>query len=78
MNWKNIKISQGSKLFKQHSFMYMHKGVNYILEVDEFHNGTFTGHGESSVDKNFVLESVTGNSIEDCIQNLITKISERS
>ena len=79
MEWKNgkIKVSQGSKLFKQHFFIYMHKGVNYSLEIHEFHNATFSGHGESSTDKNFVIESVTGNSFEDCLQNLISKIESR-
>ncbi len=74
MNWKAVQLPEGSKLFKVHSFTYMRRGVTYLLEVDEFSDGTFTGHGEHSTDKNTVLESVSGKSLEDCVNSLIKSI----
>jgi hypothetical protein len=71
MDWKKTKIPEGAKLFKVHNFTFMLKGSTYHLEVDEFADGTFTGHGEHSTDKNTVLESVSGKSLEDCVSNLI-------
>lgn len=71
MNWNKVVMPEGAKLFKIHNFTYMHKGTTYLFEVDEFMDGTYTGHGEHSTDKNSVLESVSGKSVEDCIGMLI-------
>lgn len=70
MDWKKTKIPEGAKIFKVHNFTYMHKGVTYHFEVDEFADGTFTGHGEHSTDKNTVLASVSGRSLEECLSAL--------
>jgi hypothetical protein len=70
--WNKMKLPEGAKLFKIHNFTYMWKGATYHLEVDEFADGSFTGHGEHSTDKSRVLESVSGKSIEDCL-NALTK-----
>jgi hypothetical protein len=51
----------------------MIKGVTYHLEVDEFADGTFIGHGEHSTDKNSLLESVNGKSVQECLDALIKK-----
>jgi hypothetical protein len=52
----------------------MVSGVIYHLEIDEFADGTFTGHGEHSTDKSNIIESVNGSSLEECISTLIGKI----
>ena len=77
MEWKKVKVPAGSKLFRNHRFTYMHKGINYRLEVDEFSDGACTGHGVHSTDKNSVIESVSAPSMEQCMQLLISKIESR-
>ena len=74
MNWKAVAKPDGSKLFKVHTFTFVHKGANYHLEIDESADGAFTGHGEHSTDKNTVLASVTGKSVEECLTSLIKNI----
>jgi hypothetical protein len=76
MNWKKVSLPDGSKLFKAHSFTYMHRGITYRLDVEEFADGSFTGHGEHSTDKSSVLESISGTSLEDCLNALIKKIKK--
>ena len=78
MEWKSAKVPSNSKLFKVHRFTYMHKGVNYLLEIDEFSDGSCTGHGEHSTDRNFVIESVSGDSIKESLDALIEKIASRT
>lgn len=77
MNWKAVKVQPGGKLFKVHNFTYMIKGVTYHLEVDEFHDGTCTGHGEHSTDKNSFVESVNAKSLEEGLNLLIERIGAR-
>ncbi|MCX6124676.1 MAG: hypothetical protein NTV34_08000 [Proteobacteria bacterium] len=77
MNWKAVKVQPGGKLFKVHNFTYMVKGVTYRLEVDEYHNGICTGHGEHSTDKNSLIESVSANSTEECLSLLIERVGSR-
>lgn len=72
--WQKVKIPEGAKLFRVHNFTYMVRGVNYLLEIDEFQDGTFTGHGEHSTDKSRVLESVSGKSLDECLVALIKNI----
>jgi len=74
MDWKKISLSSGAKLFRVHHFTYMHQGSTFLIEIDEYANGTFTGHGEHSTDKSTVLESVTASSIEACLDLLIRGI----
>ena len=71
MDWNKVRVPEGAKLFRVHSFTYMNRGTTWHLEVDESLDGTFTGHGEHSTDKNCVLESVSGRDLEDCVSNLI-------
>ena len=78
MDWKTINLAPGSKLYKVHNYNLMHQGTHFSLEIDEFSDETFTGHGEHSTDKNYVIESVSGVSVEDCLENLIKKIQERT
>lgn len=77
MDWKTTKIPSGAKLFKVNHFTFMHKGVNYQLEVDEYADGACSGHGEHSTDKNFFIESVSGKSVSKCLDELIQKIVSR-
>jgi hypothetical protein len=77
MSWKDIKLHSGGKLFKVHNFTYMIKGVTYQLEIDEFIDGTFTGHGEHSTDRNSFVESVSGKSVDDCLTHLVARIGQR-
>lgn len=72
--WKNVKLPVGCKLFKVHHFTFMLSGTIYHFEIDEFSDGTFTGHGEHSTDKSSVIESVNGNSLEECLNALISRI----
>ena len=74
MNWKKVSLTDGAKLFKVHSFAYDFKGSTYHLEVDEYADGNFTGHGEHSADKNRHLASVTSKSLEDCLNALIKSV----
>jgi hypothetical protein len=77
MEWKKIKAPDGAKLFKVHNFTYMIKGSTYHFEIDEFLDGTITGHGEHSTDKSHVLESVSATSVKDCLENLIKSVKTR-
>ena len=77
MDWKKTRLPSGSKLFMVNSFTYMYKGRTFILEVDEFSDGTFTGHGEQSTDKSHVVESVSGKSVQECLEALIKRIDQR-
>jgi hypothetical protein len=74
MNWKKLTVPEGAKLFKIHTFTYMVKGTTYHLEVDEFGDGSFSGHGEHSTDKSSVLSSVSATTLEDCLKALMAKI----
>ena len=74
MNWNKVTVPDGAKLFQIHDFAFMYKGNTYKLEVDAFVDGTFTGHGEHSTDKSHVLASVSGKSVEECLNALINHI----
>ena len=74
MDWKKTKVPDGAKLFKMHNFTFMLKGVTYHLQVDESADGTFTGHGEHSTDKNTILASVSGKSVEECVATLVRNV----
>jgi hypothetical protein len=77
MDWKNVKVPAGCRLFRGHTFTFMRKGVTYNLGIDEYSDGSFTGHGEHSTDKNLVIEAVNGVSLADCVNALIAKIEKR-
>jgi hypothetical protein len=55
----------------------MIKGVTYQFEIDEFSDGSFTGHGEHSTDRNGFVESVSGKSVDDCLNNLVARVGQR-
>jgi hypothetical protein len=76
MDWKKVKLPEGAKLFNVHTFTYMHKGATYHFEVDEFMDGTFTGHGQHSTDQSGVVESVRGTNVEECLTLLIKNIKK--
>jgi hypothetical protein len=76
MDLKKVKLPDGGKICKVHNFMYMYKGATWHLEVDEFGDGTVTGHGEHSTDKSSVLESVSAKSVEDCVAMLAAKVKK--
>jgi len=78
MDWLKLNIPQGSKLLRTQRFTFMHKGVNYLLDVDEYGNRSCMGHGEKANDKNFVIESVNGASVEECLNALMKKIADRN
>ncbi len=78
MNWKTLKLPEGARLNKVHHFTYMIKGQTYQFEVDEMSDGNFTGHGEHSSDKNFVLASVNGSSMVECLNQLVKDVTSRS
>ncbi|MEY4630718.1 MAG: hypothetical protein RIQ81_838 [Pseudomonadota bacterium] len=77
MEWKNIKVPPGAKLFKSHTFTFMVKGSTYHLEIDEYSDGSFTGHGEHSADRNTFVESVSGRTLNECLVGLIERIQGR-
>lgn len=77
MEWKNVKVPAGSKLFKSHNFTFMTKGRSWHLEVDEYSDGSFSGHGEHSTDRNSFVESVSGKSLNECLSALIERIQNR-
>jgi len=74
MTWKNVKLNSAAKLFKIHNFTYIQAGTTYSLEVDEFADGSFTGHGEHATDKSSVVKSVSGTSLEECLNGLVANI----
>ena len=78
MEWKNVKVPSGSKLFKAHNFTFMNKGHSWRLAVDEFSDGTFSGHGEHATDRNTFVESVSGRELTDCLNALIERIQNRN
>ena len=78
MPWQSVKVPSGAKLFRVHNFTYMIKGVTYHLEVDEFQDGACSGHGEHSTDRNYVIESVTAKSTHECLNELISRINQRT
>ena len=77
MEWQGVNIPEGSKLYRIHKFTYMHGGVNYILEINES-DGSWIGHGEHATDKNSVVPSVSGKSLEDCVNQLVSSINGRT
>jgi hypothetical protein len=76
MDWSKIKIPSGNRILKIHNFMYMRDGNAYELEVDEFSDGKFTGHGEHSSDESQQLNSVVGDTLETCLQALIDDVEK--
>ena len=78
MEWKSVSLPGSSKLFKVHNFNFLHNGVNFLLEVDEYSDGSFSGHGEHSTDKNFVIESVSGSTLQECLEELIKRVQNRA
>ena len=77
MDWKTLKIPEGSKLFQIHRFNLIHQGVNYVLEINEHGSTNWVGHGEQATDQNIVIQSVNGNSLEECLNKLIDRIHKR-
>lgn len=77
MDWKKIKCPQGARLLKIHHFAYMVSGTNYQIEIDEIGDGRFTGHAEDSIDSSSVIESVTAESLESCLNQVMESIKKR-
>jgi hypothetical protein len=77
MDWKKLKIHAGHRLFKVHEYMYMAEGNTYKLEINEFADGTFTGHGSHSTDDLNQLKSVSRKTLEECLQALIDSAAKR-
>ena len=73
-DWKTLSLPKGAKLLKSHTFSYMFRGDTFELEVDEYSNGDYFGHGEHATDESSVIESVTGDSVKNCLENLIKEI----
>ncbi len=59
MSWTSIQLPSGSKLFKVHTFNFLYLGVNFLIEVDEYGTGEFSGHAEHANDSSYVIESVS-------------------
>ena len=78
MSWKSMKLPVGCKLFHAHSFTVDHGGKIYSIEVDEYADGSFMGHGEQANDSSSVLNSVSGASIEECLNKLILSIESKN
>lgn len=76
-SWKDTKLPSGSQLIQIHSYTFIHGGKTYSIEIDEYSTGPFTGHAEGATDKSLVIESVTGNTQQECLELLIQKIKVR-
>ncbi len=74
MDWDKIKLPANHKVFKVHHFTYLASGSTYKIEVDEGPGGLYTGHGEHSTDPSQQLKSVSGSSIEECLQKLVDSL----
>ena len=77
MDWSAVSLPSGSKLFRVHYFTFLHAGSNYVIEVNEFADGTFSGHGEHANDKNLQIEPVNGKNVEECLNGIVKKIENR-
>ncbi len=77
MDWKGVKIPKGNRIFRSHKFTYMHGGSNFIIEIDEGLDGASTGHSELSTDSSGIVPSVSGSSVQACLQAVIEKIKEK-
>lgn len=77
MDWKSVQIPSGCKVFRVQTFMVMISGKTFSLEIDEYSDGSFTGHGEQTNDDSTVLASVTAKSAEECLNQLISSIKDR-
>lgn len=78
MSWNSIPLPSGSKLFRVHTFNFLHLGVNFLIEIDEFGDGKFSGHAEHANDSSYVIESVSAASLEKCVETIVKKIEVRS
>ena len=77
MPWKDLTIEAGCQLFRLHNFLYLHKGKTYELEINEYSDGRFVGHGEVANDPQSQLPSVNGNSIDECVGKLVEEATKR-
>lgn len=77
MSWKDIALPAGTKLYKSHKFNFMSKGATYHIEVDEFTDGSYSGHGEHSTDSSTVVASVSGASVVECLEALVKNIESK-
>ncbi len=77
MDWKKLKIPGSHRLFRVHQFMYMIEAISYQFEINEFFDGSFTGHGVHSTDDSNQLKSVTRHSMEECLQALIDQAAKK-
>ncbi len=77
MDWNAIKVPEGAKLFKVHNYNYMFKGTNYLIELNEYSDSKWVGHGEHATDKNSVVPTVSGSSKEECLNLLVASINQR-
>jgi hypothetical protein len=55
----------------------MGDGNTFEIEIHEFPDGTFTGHGGHSTDDLQQLKSVSKKSLEECLQTLVDSAGSR-
>jgi len=77
VDWKKINLPAGGQVIKSHSFIYLAKGRNFQLEINEYMDGKCIGYGQISNDESQQLKPVNSNSIEGCLQELIDSIHAR-
>ncbi|MCX6127949.1 MAG: hypothetical protein NTX25_02655 [Proteobacteria bacterium] len=77
MDWKAIKVPDGSKLFKIHRYNYLHQGINFLFEINELGDNMWIGHGEHATDQSSVIPTVNGATLEDCLNKLISLVNKR-
>lgn len=77
MSWKDLKVATGSQLFRLHNFLYLHQGKTYELEVNEYSDGRFVGHGEIANDPQSQLASVNGSNVDECVAKLVEAVETK-
>ncbi len=77
MDWKKLSVTPEGHLFRNHSFTYLYDGATYRIEVSEYSNGRYSGFGEDSIDKSSTLPPVNAQSLEECLNGVVTAIQKR-
>jgi len=76
-SWKSVTISERERLFRISNYLFVSQGRSYSIEVQEAPDGTFLAHGENTSDPHDVLRSVTGTTMQECLQAIVDQIERR-
>lgn len=75
LDWNQIQIPSLSKLFYVHQLLFIHQGHNYTIEIQEYSTQKFMGFMESALDKSGKSYTSYADTLEECLQKLISSLS---